>query len=52
MFYFNAFKDEDESEEYKPSDEVEDEGAKRGLKRRNEETNGDESATKKKADDE
>lgn len=48
----NSQLDEDESEEYKPSDEVEDEGAKRGLKRRNEETNGDESATKKKADDE
>ncbi|VDP36203.1 unnamed protein product [Heligmosomoides polygyrus] len=39
--YMLQYRDEDESEEYKPSDE-----------RRNEETNGDESATKKKADDE
>ncbi|PIO64480.1 hypothetical protein TELCIR_13890 [Teladorsagia circumcincta] len=42
--------DEDESEEYKP-DDLDEETTKRGLKRRNEETNGDESGTKKKADE-
>ncbi|VDL77657.1 unnamed protein product [Nippostrongylus brasiliensis] len=48
----NSQLDEDESEEYKPSEEVGEDSAKRGLKRRNEETNGDESGSKKKADDE
>ncbi|KAK6025708.1 hypothetical protein OSTOST_08386 [Ostertagia ostertagi] len=46
----NSQLDEDESEEYKP-DDLDEETTKRGLKRRNEETNGDESGTKKKADE-
>lgn len=47
----NSQLDEDESEEYKPADEAADGPTKRGLKRRNEETNGDESAPKKKTDE-
>ncbi|VDM79314.1 unnamed protein product [Strongylus vulgaris] len=49
----NSQLDEDESEEYKPSDpEVSGEdAAKRGLKRRNEGTNGGEGDVKKKADE-
>ncbi|EYC21263.1 hypothetical protein Y032_0020g86 [Ancylostoma ceylanicum] len=50
----NSQLDEDESEEYKPSDPdvSTDDAPKRGLKRRNEETNGEESDVKKKADNE
>lgn len=43
--------DEDESEEYKPAEDSTDESRKRGLKRRNEETNGDENGSKKKAEE-
>ncbi|VDM54627.1 unnamed protein product [Angiostrongylus costaricensis] len=46
----NSQLDEDESEEYKPEDATED-LPRRGLKRRNEETNGEESGAKKRADD-
>ncbi|KAJ1360716.1 hypothetical protein KIN20_019757 [Parelaphostrongylus tenuis] len=46
----NSQLDEDESEEYKPEGTTENH-AKRGLKRRNEETNGEEADAKKKADD-
>ncbi|KJH53556.1 leucine Rich repeat-containing domain protein [Dictyocaulus viviparus] len=47
----NTQLDEDESEEYKPGDHIEEQEPKRGLKRRNEETNGEESEAKKKADE-
>ncbi|VDL78134.1 unnamed protein product [Nippostrongylus brasiliensis] len=48
----NSQLDDDESEEYKPFEEVGEDSAKRGFRRRNKENNGDESGSKKKADDE